>query len=86
MTTALHRRLAELVSAACDGQVSPAEALAETESLALLGVGSLECLRLIQTTEREFAVVFDLDGDMSYLDTVDGLAARLRTLGVGDAS
>jgi acyl carrier protein len=86
MTDTLQRRLAELVSAASDGEIDADQALAETRSLGLLGVGSLEYLRLIQATEREFEVVFDLDGDMSYLDTVGALAARLRTLGVTDPS
>lgn len=86
MTTPLRAQLAGLVTAATDGEVSADDALAETESLALQGVSSLAYLRLIEAVERRYGVAFDLDGDVSYLDTVDRLADYLRAIGIEDPS
>jgi len=83
MSDGLELQLAELVSVATDGEVEAREALAESNSLALLGVGSLAYLRLIEAVERRFGVVLDLEADMSYLDTVETLAKWLRAQGVG---
>ena len=83
MSDGLELQLAELVSVATDGEVEAREALAESNSLALLGVGSLAYLRLIEAVERRFAVVLDLEADVSYLDTVEALAKWLRAQGVG---
>jgi len=80
---ALELQLADLVSAATDGEVEAREALAENDSLARLGVGSLAYLRLIEAVERRFGVVLDLEADVSYLDTVEALAKWLRAQGVG---
>ena len=57
--------------------------MAENDSLARLGVGSLACLRLIESVERRFGVMLDLEADVSYLDTVEALAKWLRARGVG---
>jgi MGT family glycosyltransferase len=78
---ALRRRLAELVVAACDGQVGIDEVLA-ARSLVLIGVGSLASLRLIDAVEIEFGLPLDTGDDPSYLDSVDGLAGYLVRQGV----
>jgi len=83
MSGTLEVHLAELVSAATDGEVAAREALAETDSLARLGVGSLAYPRLIEAVERRFDVLLDLETDVSYLDTIESLAKWLRAQGVG---
>ena len=78
----LRHRLAELVVAACDGTVDTGQVLG-AGSLVLIGVGSLAQLRLIDAVEGEFGVPLDIDGDPSFLDSVDGLAAQLVARGPG---
>ena len=74
--------LARLVAEASEGQVSADEALAGDATLPALGVSSLVYLRLIDAVETEYGVSLDLDGDLSYLDTLDGLARHLAEQGV----
>ncbi|WP_066365097.1 acyl carrier protein [Herbidospora mongoliensis] len=71
----MKERLAELVSESCDGELTPADVLAATVPLAYLGVTSLAQMRLIDAIEREYDVEVDLSGDVTFLDSVDGLAA-----------
>lgn len=73
-------RLAELVSLACDGEVTPQEAAA-APSLGLLGVGSLAMLRMIDSVESEFGVPLVLD-DVTFLDSIDGLMDHLVAQGL----
>lgn len=82
MRDTLELEVAGMVAAATDGDVDATEALAENDSLARLGVGSLAYLRLIDAVERRFGVLVDLDADISYLDTVEALAKWLRSRGV----
>ena len=70
--------LAALVAEASDGQITAAEALAETESLALLGLTSMGYVRLIGAVERRFGVAVEPDDDITGLDTVGALADYLR--------
>jgi len=80
--TGLREDLARLVAEASEGQVSADEALAGDATLPALGVSSLVYLRLIDAVETEYGVSLDLDGDLSYLDTLDGLARHLAEQGV----
>ena len=80
--TGLRTALARLVAEASDGQVTAAEALGGAATLPALGVNSLAYLRLIDAVETEYGVSLDLDGDLSYLDTLDGLARHLTEQGV----
>jgi len=80
--TGLREDLARLVAEASEGQVSADEALAGDATLPALGVSSLVYLRLIDAVETEYGVSLDLDGDLSYLDTLDGLARQLAEQGV----
>ncbi|WP_214110875.1 acyl carrier protein [Acrocarpospora catenulata] len=73
----MKERLAELVSQACDGQLTPAEVLTATVPLSYLGVTSLAQMRLIDAVEREYEVEIDLGGDVAFLDSVAGLAGWL---------
>jgi acyl carrier protein len=78
----LHRDLAILVVEASDGQISATEAVAEPESLGLLGLTSLGFVRLIQAVEGRYGVAVELDDDLSALVTVPALADYLRERGV----
>ncbi|MET7403617.1 phosphopantetheine-binding protein [Dactylosporangium sp. NPDC005572] len=78
----LHHDLATLVAEASDGRISAAEALAEPESLGLLGLTSIGYVRLIQAVERCYGVAVEPDDDISALDTVPALAEYLRRQGI----
>ncbi|WP_283134671.1 phosphopantetheine-binding protein [Rhizohabitans arisaemae] len=71
----LRRRLAELVSAASDGEVAVDEILNAPDSLAALGVTSLALIRFLDAVEAEFAVYVDLEESPALMDSIDGLAA-----------
>jgi len=73
--------LAALVAEASDGRISAAEALAETESLGLLGLTSIGYVRLIQAVEHRYGVAVEPDDDIATLDTVRALADYLRERG-----
>ena len=77
------RELALLVTEASDGQISPADALAEPESLSLLGLTSLGHVRLIQAVERRYGIVVEPDDDPAALETVPALAEYVRQHGHG---
>jgi acyl carrier protein len=79
----LRQDLAALVAEASDGQITAAEALAEPESLGLLGLTSMGHVRLIQAVERRYGVAVEPDEDVSSLDTVQALAEYLHTRGTG---
>jgi len=78
----LRHDLATLVAEASDGQLSAAEALAEPESLGLLGLTSIGHVRLIQAVERRYGVTVEPDDDITALDTVHALAEYLRERGI----
>ncbi|NUR61136.1 MAG: acyl carrier protein [Catenulispora sp.] len=80
--TPLHHRIATLVSEASDTQITPEEALAEPESLALLGLTSIGQVRLIQSLERHFGIAVEPEDDLTTLDTVEALATYLQKHGV----
>jgi hypothetical protein len=77
---ALRARLVQLVTAACDGEVTEAEVAGWPGTLAALGAGSLAQLRLVDAVEREYGVQLDLDRSTAVLSTVDSLAAHLAGL------
>jgi hypothetical protein len=73
----LRARLAGLVSVACDGEVTAAEAAGWSGALAHLGVGSLAQMRLLDAVETEYGVCLDVDGPVNHLSTLDSLADHL---------
>ncbi|MEE1822054.1 phosphopantetheine-binding protein [Streptomyces sp. BE20] len=79
---ALRRRLAALLSDATDGQLGQDELLASDTSLTALGVSSLALLRLADGLEEEYEVLIDLGDPALHAEGLDGLAERLRRLGV----
>jgi len=78
----LRATLARMVAEATDGDVTAADALAGRAPLPALGMTSLAYVRLIDAVEDRFGVTLDLEGDLSYLDSLDALAARLAASGV----
>jgi acyl carrier protein len=84
MTTAvLREKVADLVSAATDGDVTPGEILGGG-SLAALGVGSLAVLRLIDALEDAYGVQLDLDSPGTWLDDFDELVRAVAQRAVRD--
>ena len=81
--TELAQELAGLVTEASDGQIDPADALAEPESLSLLGLTSLGHVRLIPAVARRYGIVVDPDDDPAALETVPALAEYVRQRGLG---
>lgn len=80
--TDVRHELAALVTEVSDGQIGTADALAEPESLTLLGLTSMGQVRLIQAVERRYGIVVEPDDDPAAFDTVEALAAYLRERGV----
>ncbi|MGW0605833.1 phosphopantetheine-binding protein [Streptomyces sp. NPDC002644] len=74
----LEERLADMVSAATDGQLSAAEVLGCRASFAELGVSSLALLRLADALEEEFGLQVDLGDPAFHHEGPAGLAGRLR--------
>lgn len=76
--TVWEKRLAELISVACDREV-PADRIAQDADcpLAALGVGSLAQLRLIDAIEDEFGLFVEADDIFEALETLSTLAAWL---------
>jgi len=71
----LRPRLAELISVACDGEVSAARIAQDVDGpLAALGVGSLARLRLIDAIEDEFGLFVEADDIFEALETLSALA------------
>jgi acyl carrier protein len=68
-------RLADLISVACDGEVS-ASAIARNADLPLsaLGIGSLARLRLIDAIEDEFGLLVEADDILEALESLSALA------------
>ena len=74
----LVERLARLVEAVSDGEVTAAAALAAEAPLPALGFTSLSQLRLVDAVEREFHVTIDLGPEgLAALDDVHTLAATI---------
>lgn len=73
----LRELLAEMICAAADGELEPAEVLATEVSLSDLGLTSLFYLRLVDAVERTFGVVIDPGAAMTSLDTLESLVDLL---------
>jgi len=75
ITADLRSQLAELISVACDGEVSAARIAQDADfPLASLGVGSLARLRLIDAIEDEFGLFVEADDIFEALETLSALA------------
>ncbi|GIH29415.1 hypothetical protein Aph01nite_77250 [Acrocarpospora phusangensis] len=71
-------RLAVMVAAATDDQISAADVLAAEHSLAALGVTSLSLIRLVDAIEDEFGVDVDPGLVDDFPNLVADVAGRLR--------
>jgi acyl carrier protein len=74
---AARERVAALIEQASDHEVPASLALAGDASLPDLGVTSLASMRLVDALDQEFGVYLSLEGDVGFLDSVDGIVARL---------
>jgi acyl carrier protein len=81
----LRAAVARMVEEASDGTVTADTLLTADAPLTALGVTSLAYVRLIDAVEDAYGVALDLDGEASYLDSLDGLVAHLAERGAGDA-
>ena len=72
--------IAEAVSKASDGELTPSAVLAADCSFTALGVPSLALVRLVDAIETEFAVTIELDNGqaMESLDSLTAFVARQR--------
>ena len=78
--TALRPKLAELISVACDRELSARQvADAADSALSALGIGSLALLRLIDGIEDEFGLCVDAAEIFDALDSLSALADWLST-------
>jgi acyl carrier protein len=75
-------RLATIVAEVSDDEVAAADLLAVRRPFAAFGVTSLTQLRLLDAVEAEFGIDIDMGGDLSFLDSLDGLMSYLRDRGV----
>ncbi|GAA0434530.1 hypothetical protein Acor_08990 [Acrocarpospora corrugata] len=76
--TTLPGRLAVMVAAATDDQISADDVLAGEHSLAALGVTSLSLIRLVDAIEDEFGVDVDPGLVDDFANLVADVAGRLR--------
>ncbi|WP_155352262.1 acyl carrier protein [Acrocarpospora macrocephala] len=74
----LENRLAVMVAAATDDQISADDVLAARHSLAALGVTSLSLIRLVDAIEDEFGVDVDPGLVDDFANLVADVAGRLR--------
>ena len=72
----LRQRVAELISAATGGELTPVELLGGG-SLVALGVDSLGMVRLVDAIEAEYGVEVELNAPGPRLDSVDDVVAIL---------
>jgi acyl carrier protein len=74
MSSTLTQAIARLVAQASSGMISEAQAAHPNTNLSELGLSSLAYLRLIDSIELEYGVSIDLEGDIAFMTSVDGIA------------
>jgi acyl carrier protein len=70
----LRQHIAAIVEQSSEGSVSKAAALTPGATLTDTGLTSLSYLRLIDKIENDIGVYIDLEGDTSFLGSVDSIA------------
>ncbi|MBT8163495.1 MULTISPECIES: acyl carrier protein [Arthrobacter] len=68
-------RIADLVESVSSGEINKIEALDHSRSLSDKGLTSLAFLQLVDAIETDLGVYIDLEGDISFLQTVEGIAS-----------
>jgi len=78
MSSTLRQAIARLVTLASSGTISEEQAAHPNTNLTELGLSSLAYLKLIDAIEIELGVDIDLEGDISFMTSVHGIAEYVR--------
>ncbi|HST48467.1 phosphopantetheine-binding protein [Jatrophihabitans sp.] len=73
-TLTLTQTIARLVAHASAGSISEEQAARPGTNLSELGLSSLDYLKLIDAVELELGVFIDLEGDLAFMTSVQGIA------------
>ena len=79
MSSTLTETIARLVTRASSGSISPEEAVRSDINLTEQGLSSLSYLKLIDSIETELGVYIDLEGDIAFMTSVNGIAEYVST-------
>lgn len=74
MSSMLTETIAQMVNRASSGQISEEQAAQPDANLTELGMTSLDYLKLIDAIELDLGVFIDLEGDISFMTSVHGIA------------
>jgi len=78
MSSTLTQVIARMVTRASSGSISEEQAAAPNTNLTEQGLSSLDYLKLIDAIEIELGVYIDLEGDIGFLTSVEGIAEYVR--------
>jgi acyl carrier protein len=78
MSSSLTQTIARMVTRASSGAISEEQAAAPHANLTEQGLSSLDYLRLIDAIEIELGVYIDLQGDIAFMTSVEGIAEYVR--------
>lgn len=82
-TVTLKEQIAKIIAGANEGAITPEDVLNAQSQLSRLGMSSLTQLRVVDAIENRFGVPLDLErDDLTYLDSLDGIAGFLRERGI----
>ncbi|MFL6161516.1 MAG: phosphopantetheine-binding protein [Jatrophihabitantaceae bacterium] len=73
-TLTLTQTIARLVTRASAGSISEEQAACPDTNLTEQGLSSLDYLKLIDAIEIELGVYIDLEGDLAFMTSVQGIA------------
>jgi acyl carrier protein len=79
MSSTLTQTIAQMVTRASSGSISEEQACAPDTNLTEQGLSSLDYLRLIDAIEIELGVYIDLEGDIAFMTSVQGIADYVLT-------
>ena len=74
MSSNLTLAIARLVTRASSGSISAEQAVRPDIDLTEQGLSSLSYLKLIDSIETELGVYIDLEGDIAFMTSVNGIA------------
>ncbi len=78
-SSTLTQTIARMVTRASSGSISEEQAAAPGTNLTEQGLSSLDYLKLIDAIEIELGVYIDLEGDVAFMTSVNGIADYVRT-------
>jgi acyl carrier protein len=79
MSSTLTQAIAQLVTRASSGAISEEQAARPDTNLTEQGLSSLSYLKLIDAIEIELGVYIDLEGDITFMTSVNGIAEYVTT-------